>query len=234
MKNLLYDWLGLNQSLLRLITTYKNYPYLVEISYFLDKAFHFLTFPIYFGLLLIAYYFHWNKKHKQNNPNSIYNKFSKDSDVIFEVGINYILFVLVFMSLKHIVNFPRPICVESLNQAGHIIYKLKNIKCYYSFPSAHSGIVMLILLQLIKNRANITATVATLITLIITGLSRVMLMMHYPADVVYGCIISFGVFWLSGKIYRLFLNQFAESLKPLIFRWLKLNTTTTNTTNTIG
>lgn len=77
----------------------------------------------------------------------------------------------------------------------------------YSFPSGHSmgsviffGGLMFILYQL-KKRDWITqiALVASIILIVLIGISRVYLGVHYPSDVIAG--FTFGVIWLLGSFY---------------------------------
>jgi membrane-associated phospholipid phosphatase len=201
MENLFYNWYGVNQLLLKQIIKLYDLPYSLELSYFLDNIFHFLSFPVYFSLIILGFLIYWRNSLIKNKNGSA-SKFQAQFDLLAEIVLNYTIFVIVFTSLKHSVNLPRPIC-EQPGLLDQLPIDINKVRCLSSFPSAHSGLAVLIFMHLVKNKAPPVINFSMLILTITTCLSRVMLLMHYPADVVFGCLISAVVFILSNKLYKL-------------------------------
>jgi membrane-associated phospholipid phosphatase len=52
-----------------------------------------------------------------------------------------------------------------------------------------------------------------IMAVITIAISRISLAMHYPADILYGAIIAYCVYLVSGYIYRLFEHN--------IIKWVK-------------
>lgn len=116
------------------------------------------------------------------------------STTILTVGINQII--------KHILKRPRPDHLRLIKQGG------------YSYPSGHSmiaicvyGLMIYFINKKIKNKTIKIAlsSVLTLLILII-GISRIYVGVHYPSDVLGGYLLSLAILILnvtfSDKIYR--------------------------------
>lgn len=220
MENLFYNWFGANQFLLKQLVKLNNLPYSLELSYFLDYIFHFLSFPVYFSLIFLGILIYW-RDGLIKNQNGFKSKFRAQFDSLAEIVLNYTIFVIAFTSLKHSVNLPRPIC-EQPGLLDQPPIDINEVRCLSSFPSAHSGLAVLIFMHLVKNKAPKVINFSMLILTITTCLSRVVLLMHYPSDVVSGCLISVVVFILSNRLYRLtapsFFRPIAAKMQTLLTR----------------
>ena len=113
--------------------------------------------------------------------------FSKDK-IYF--SINLIGIFLLNQLLKHIIQRPRPVDINIINESG------------YSFPSGHSMVSMavygLIIYYIYKNINNkrlkwILILLLSILILLI-GFSRIYLGVHFPSDVLGGFILS--LIWL--------------------------------------
>ena len=110
----------------------------------------------------------------------------KDKKEGFLVGINLCFITILNQLLKFIVQRPRPTAYRIINETG------------YSFPSGHSMVSMAFygfLIYLIhKNISNKTLKIIliTMLSLLIVmiGLSRIYLGVHYLSDVLAGFLIS--------------------------------------------
>lgn len=104
---------------------------------------------------------------------------------------------LLILVLKNLYQRPRP-SLEHLVHAGG-----------YSFPSGHSlgamlifGTVMIVLRQRFKGRSWLPLVQLALAGLIILiGLSRIYLGVHYPSDVLAGFALGYGLLNLTYPIY---------------------------------
>lgn len=111
-------------------------------------------------------------------------KFEKKDRIL--LGSNVILSVLVNTIIKNIVQRPRPDHLRLIKQGG------------YSFPSGHSmiaicvyGTLIYLVHRKVKNR-KIKVALEILLTIIILliGISRIYVGVHYPSDVITGYLIS--------------------------------------------
>ena len=111
-------------------------------------------------------------------------KFEKKDRIL--LGSNAILSVLVNTTIKNIVQRPRPDHLRLIKQRG------------YSFPSGHSmiaicvyGTLIYLVHRKVKNR-KIKVALEILLTIIILliGISRIYVGVHYPSDVITGYLIS--------------------------------------------
>ena len=91
-------------------------------------------------------------------------KFNKNDRIL--LGSNAVLSVLVNTIIKNIIQRPRPDHLRLIKQGG------------YSFPSGHSMIAVCVY-----------GTILTLLILLI-GISRIYVGVHYPSDVLTGYLIS--------------------------------------------
>lgn len=125
----------------------------------------------------------------------------KDSLLVFVVTIGGLNLNLM---LKNLIHRARPVFDQP-------ILKLPE----YSFPSGHStismcfyGVLIYLCIKHIKNPWLKTSLITLLsIIILLIGLSRVYLGVHYPSDVIGG--FSFGLFWMSICIlgYKQFQKQ---------------------------
>jgi membrane-associated phospholipid phosphatase len=90
-------------------------------------------------------------------------------------------------------------------------------RCLSSFPSSHTGLAILIALNIwpyIGSGMRIFS--AFIIGLV--ALSRVGLAMHYPADIFYSIFIAILVFAISKLVYRLFEDNLIKWVKEYIIK----------------
>jgi membrane-associated phospholipid phosphatase len=99
---------------------------------------------------------------------------------------------------------PRPICTLTLSNNLNIIRE--NINCFHSFPSAHCAFGTLFAASLWSYSNKFTKIVLALIVAA-TALSRIILAMHYPADVIYGISITLLLTAAGSKIINAIFNK---------------------------
>ena len=112
--------------------------------------------------------------------------FIKNKKIAFAIPINLILSTMLNLVLKNIVERPRPIGYRLIDETG------------YSFPSGHSmisaafyGLIIYFIWKNVKNikLKYITCILLSLLILLI-GISRIYLGVHYASDVIGGFTIS--------------------------------------------
>jgi undecaprenyl-diphosphatase len=116
---------------------------------------------------------------------------------------------LVDTAVKLLVNRPRPDAHAAL---VHALGK--------SFPSGHAmsstvtyGALLLVFLPALPRRGKIAAFVATVVLLLVIGMSRLMLGVHFISDVVAGYIL--GLAWLIGSTAAFSIWRKEEGKKPV-------------------
>ena len=116
---------------------------------------------------------------------------------------------LVDSAVKILVNRPRP---DIENPLIHAFGK--------SFPSGHAmsstvtyGALLLVFLPVLKPRHRIAAFVATGVLLVLIGLSRLLLGVHFISDVVGGYVL--GLAWLIGSTAAFSIWRKEEGKEPV-------------------
>ena len=110
----------------------------------------------------------------------------KDRKIGILIWINLIISTLLNQILKHIVQRPRPIEFRIIDESG------------YSFPSGHSmvstafyGFLIYLIYKNVKNKYLRNSLMIILsILIILIGISRIYLGVHYTSDVIAGFLIS--------------------------------------------
>ena len=114
--------------------------------------------------------------------------FVKNKKIGICIWINTIIITLLNVLLKNILQRPRPEGFRLIDESG------------YSFPSGHSmvsmafyGLIIYFVFTNIKNKKirNVICTILTILIILI-GISRIYLGVHYASDVLAGFLISIG------------------------------------------
>ena len=128
------------------------------------------------------------------------------------IGITVLLsllfdFLVINVILKALVARPRPFVVNELIQP-----LITNVSPYRSFPSGHSGgsfAAMFALYKWVPKKVGIPA-------LILAGLvavSRLYVGVHYPTDIIAGCIVGFVCSILAYKVVQWAIEKLSEMKK---------------------
>ena len=110
----------------------------------------------------------------------------KDKKIGLCIWMNLAISAILNQVLKHIVQRPRPMEFRIINETG------------YSFPSGHSmvstafyGFLIYLIYKKVKNKYVKWTLIATLsILIVLIGISRIYLGVHYTSDVLAGFFIS--------------------------------------------
>lgn len=110
----------------------------------------------------------------------------KNKKIAFAIPINLTLITMLNLLLKNIVERPRPIGYRLIDETG------------YSFPSGHSmisaafyGLIIYFIWKNVKNtKLKYISCILLALLILLIGISRIYLGVHYASDVLGGFIIS--------------------------------------------
>ena len=127
----------------------------------------------------------------------------KDKKIRWSIVINAITAALLNFVIKNIIQRPRPIGHRLIDEKG------------YSFPSGHSmvsmafyGYLIYIINKNVENKViRIVSTILLTALIILIGLSRIYLGVHYPSDVCGGFCVALSYLMLYTGILKWMENK---------------------------
>jgi membrane-associated phospholipid phosphatase len=125
---------------------------------------------------------------------------------------------LTFAGLKFSVNFARPFCSLPKDLFATIV-DTELERCLSGFPSAHTGLSILIAYWLWPTLGKL-GKINMVLVVITVALSRITLAMHYPADILYSIIVTVIVIKISTYCFCLFEKSTIKPLGHLLMRLL--------------
>ena len=126
----------------------------------------------------------------------------KDKKIPFSIIINLGLSALLNVTLKYILQRPRPVGHNIIDESG------------YSLPSGHSmvsmafyGFIIYLIFKNVKNKY-LKVTFITLLSLLIlsVGTSRIYLGVHYASDVIAGFLVAISYLTIYSNFIKKYLN----------------------------
>lgn len=207
-----YNLLSYNTSLFISLNHYTNMGILPTLLQAISSVFFIANFAVFYLATCIYFYY---KVRKSDNP-TIY--FTPIYYELTRIGICYALFGCTFAALKFSVNLARPFC--SLPATEFVtIANISIERCLSSFPSAHTGLSILVAYCLWPY---INKNLKFLLCIIVpsVALSRITLAMHYPADILYSAIVTILVIITGNYLYKILQKPLVIPVKNLIIRLL--------------
>jgi len=206
--NVIYNFFGINKEIFIFVNKITNVgiiPTLLKIS---SQFFFIGNFAAYYLIICLYCYF---KLKKRSNPKiefvPIYNQLVK-------AGTCYSLFGFAYAALKFGINLPRPFCSLTPSEFTTILDVTKE-RCLSSFPSAHTGLAILIAYYLWPYLTKYQkAIVFSLI--VVVSISRITLAMHYPADIIYSILIASLIIFFSNKLVDYMQNIIVKPIGKII------------------
>lgn len=127
----------------------------------------------------------------------------KNKRIRWSIIINVVVAALLNFIIKNIIQRPRPIGHRLINEKG------------YSFPSGHSmvsmafyGYLIYIINKNVDNKAiRITATILLTALIVLIGLSRIYLGVHYTSDVCGGFCVALSYLMLYTGVLKWMENK---------------------------
>ena len=209
MKELIYDFYGHNTSLFNNINDTFSSSTSQHLLKYISTLFDIEMFAIYYCIILaiLSYRILTIK---------LYEQYSFCYDFMVKIGICYACFGFTYAALKFGINMPRPFC--SLPEGSFTtIIDISQERCQSSFPSSHTGLVFLITLFL-WDYVGWFARIFWVGMVILVGLSRIGLAMHYPADIFYSLFIAAGVYIIGVEMYHILEGNLIAWVKERIWK----------------
>lgn len=215
MKPWLYDFNGWNVKLFLIINQITNSnECIAKMFYYLSRIFYAKNFTIYYLLLAVYLLIKLRNYHGEKR---VY-QFNITCNYLLYVGTAYTMFLLVYSKLKHLFSFPRPCCSLSSSEIQTVIdFNTEYVNCFTSFPSAHTGITFFIVACL-WHKLNRIGKFAGVVLVIMVGISRLSLAMHYPSDIIYSCIITAMILYTTKAILQIqIIKSFTQAIQNKIY-----------------
>lgn len=207
-----YNWYGQNKSIFILLNHYTNQGILPKILCYISNIFFIANFAA--AYLLILSYLAIKTVRSGNRIEFFWSWYYE----MVKIGICYSLFGLTFAALKFGINLSRPFC--SLDKVDFItIANTELERCLSSFPSAHTGLSILVTYCLWPHINKYYKFLCVLVVFLVS-LSRITLAMHYPADIIYSGIITLLVIAAGTTVFRLLKDNLISSIGRMIARIL--------------
>ena len=206
--NVIYNFFGINKEIFIFVNKITNVgiiPTLLKIS---SQFFFIGNFAAYYLIICLYCYF---KLKKRSNPKiefvPIYNQLVK-------AGTCYSLFGFAYAALKFGINLPRPFCSLTPSEFTTILDVTKE-RCLSSFPSAHTGLAILIAYYLWPYLTKYKKAIV-LSLIVVVSISRITLAMHYPADIIYSILIAYLIIFFSNKLVDYMQNIIVKPIGKII------------------
>ena len=213
-----YNLAGLNSQIFLTINHATNTSILPRVLQLISWPFGIDKFAACYVVLAVYFLFKIKKLDSNIQTSGFWSIFIK----MTQVGITYACFGFIYAALKFSINLPRPFCSLPAGSFSTII-NTANERCLSSFPSAHTGLAVLVsyfLWPYLRTSGKVTAVAIILLV----GISRMTLAMHYPSDIIYSFFIAFFVIMIGKVIYRIFENNMIKKVgEIIIIRFLKIN-----------
>jgi membrane-associated phospholipid phosphatase len=207
----LYNWLGLNKSLFILINKLTNIGYLPTILQIISDIFFIANFAIFYLAACLLLCLRTSRTTIDKKSFFMTGYFD-----LSQIGICYTLFGFTFAALKFSVNLKRPFC--SLAKDNFITIANTSLeRCFSSFPSAHTGLSILVAYSLWPYMNKFLKGISCFVILAV-AISRTTLAMHYPADIIYSILVTILIILAGNFVFRLLKNNIIKSIGNGIFR----------------
>lgn len=213
MKFILYHWLGLNEYLFTLLNSNLNYGLLPHFLYVISILFKEFVFLIYYAAF-VTY-----QVRQLSISEATYERYDRVFNKAVEIGSIYASVMVIYTLIKYTVNFSRPYCSMP---SFFSIQDFSHERCLSSFPSAHTAMAIIICWWFWPYLSRL-GRILLVGLVILVGLSRITLAMHYPADIIWSVVISLSICFVAPKISRLpyFQNKILDPIEKLIWQFIK-------------
>jgi len=205
-----YNLLGFNEPLFIIINNVTNIGILPSILQAISSIFFIANFAA--GYLIACIYFYYKTRKAADKTEyfiPIYHELTR-------IGICYALFGLTFAALKFSVNLPRPFC-SLLPTEFVTITDTSTERCLSSFPSAHTGLSLLVA-YCFWPYMNKTLKLLACLVIIAVAISRITLAMHYPSDILYSAIVTIVIIITGNLLYKSLKNIMITPVGIFIIR----------------
>jgi hypothetical protein len=215
-KDMLYNWGGINQKLFLAVNSIFGHKYLDNVIILFDDAAGHHNFRYHFTLLiLLAAFFIYKKRH---HPIKLRNETIRWVELTLTILISLFFTCTLIFELKNLFEVARPYCTPGLGDIHVIPYVVDPVPCNHSFPSGHMSFITVMVASLWPF-ANRPCKYLLVATLCMVAISRMASSAHYPADLFWAFIICLPITIFTRKIVKHVLNRYYNYYKKL-FIWL--------------
>jgi len=180
-KALLYDWLGLNEALFRLVNGWRS-PGLDSAMVAASALGHPQLYPLYLPLVLWLS-LRWPARLPVRN-------------VLCLAGGYAVVSVVLVPALKHAFDLPRPLAV--LGPAGATL--LGQQDAVHTFPSGHAAFAVLAACTLAPGAHGLLKILLVSFAIVVC-FSRISVGAHFPADVLGGALLACAVAYVLRRAF---------------------------------
>ncbi len=195
MKEILYDWGGLNVWLFHAINNVHAgwWDGFMQLGSLLGKHTNFAVFLAATALVAVVQVTRVRERDTADGPSQA----NRWLGVLAVFSLAYVADGLVVSVLKDWLNFPRP---PAALPAG-TLFVIGQPEYQHSLPSGHATFAATVAASLwpMLNRYGRTGAASFVLWV---GLSRVSLGMHFPADVLAGFVLALAVVWLVRRVLQ--------------------------------
>jgi membrane-associated phospholipid phosphatase len=186
-----------------------NIGYLPYFLLFLSKICDISNFVFYYIILFLLLIF-FSRKVKNAQKEYFLLNYKK----LVEIGCSYAFIGLLYGFLKFFINAKRPFC--SLPSSDFIsVANLGSERCLSGFPSSHISIAFLISYYLWGYTRNKYQEYILASFVILVGISRITLAMHFPMQLIISLLIAYAVIRTSKRFCKL-----ADKIIVCIGNWI--------------
>ncbi len=208
MYNVIYNFFGLNKEIFIFVNKITNVSIVPNILKIISQFFFIGNFAAYYLIICLYCYF---KLKKLSNPKM---EFVPIYNTLVKAGTCYALFGFAYSAFKFGINLPRPFCSLFPSEFTTILDVTKE-RCLSSFPSAHTGLAILIAYYLWPHLTKYQKAVMLLLVTLVP-ISRITLAMHYPADIIYSIFIVYLLIFCSNKLVDSLQNIIIQPIGSFI------------------
>lgn len=206
MKEIFYDFGGYNVIIFRFLNHVGNIGFAPYLLGWISDLFKIWSFAIYYILLCIYQYY----RIKRMSPQRREKPYEEAFYSLTQIGICYAVFGFVYAILKFSVNMPRPYCSLTIESFITIV-QTNGERCLSSFPSAHTGIALMMTI-FAWPYFSIPARFVAVCVVTLVAFSRIVLAMHYPSDIVYSLFITVISIGASRLIFAVFCDNLIRNV----------------------
>ena len=206
-----YNFCGYNQIIFYYINKFTNVSIVPKVLSVVSSLFFIANFIGYYIIICVYSY----SKIKNLCLTHRYVVYQRTAKYLTFVGVAYSLFGCIYTFIKFTINIPRPYC----SMPNYItILDTSQERCLSGFPSAHTGLALMILYFIWPFICR-KFRIAAILVFLAVAISRITLAMHYPADIIYSCIITLFIVEIAKYLCKI-ANQYIVSIHSLIYRIL--------------
>ena len=213
LREILYDFGGYNVEIFQIVNHLGNVWLLPQILEILSDFFRIWDFAFYYLMACITQY----RRLKNMEDDKRLVEYRDVFDALVYMGICYAFFGFTYAVFKFSINLPRPYCSMPIGSFITIL-DTSHERCLSSFPSAHVGLACMMAIFAWQYVSNIRR-ICMILLILAVAFARIVLAMHYPADILYSICVVVFIVEMSKLIFAIFSNNLIAFFRRKIYLW---------------